>query len=138
MQSAHLHLGEDGDCGQCLLGLDSVSAPHGNLIECAAAALLTSVIPASFISPSSFLPASRPINGARPRSSPLQRDAISSYNITKVLRRIWSSNLLLIGPPQQAAQRLRPAKRRTHSRTKRNTRSRMTTRILWMVWSIVL
>ena len=25
MESAHLHLGEDGDCGQCVLGLDIVS-----------------------------------------------------------------------------------------------------------------
>ena len=89
VQPTHLHLGQDGDCGQCIPGLDLVSTPHTKL---GLSALLTLIPIASSTSFYSSSLASQPTSGGNLASALQPSDAISSYNITAVPQSICNNS----------------------------------------------
>lgn len=110
VQPTHLHLGQDGDCSQCIPGLDLVSIPHRKLdTSLSLLTLLTLIHIASSTSFYSSSLASQPTSGGKLASALQPSDAISSYNITAARHSIWNNSR------RHILQHRLPAKKRIHS-----------------------
>ena len=93
VQPPHIQSGKDGNCGQCIPGLDLVSASKcESSVQALLSALLTSSYLGSSTSYYSSLLVSRPTSGGKRVSALQLGDAISSYNTTAVLQSIWSNS----------------------------------------------